>query len=103
MAKDNYKDFPARMSDGRFMTDNRPNCEMNYELRQDMNSYEYRQNLINNAGNIFKKMQEINKEAYKCSNCNGTVVPPPQNKQDCKDGNCKVYENNSNGFGIDQA
>ena len=37
-----FKDFPARMSDGRFITDYTPNCQLNLEFQQNMTSWQYR-------------------------------------------------------------
>ena len=40
---DNVKsDFPARMSDGRFITDYTPNCQHNLAIQKDMTSWQYK-------------------------------------------------------------
>ena len=58
-ATDNYvMDFPARMSDGRQFTDYRQNCIVNNEISKGMSSWEYRNFLTNNAGEIHKALIE---------------------------------------------
>ena len=53
-AMDNVKDFPARMSDGRFLTNYNSSCVNNLIMSEGMNSYTYRQSLINNAEKIME-------------------------------------------------
>jgi len=95
---DNYKGFPARMSDGRFMTNYQPNCLMN----KNTNSYEYRQNLINNAMEIMQKEDNENQEKYGCSDCSKVIIPETMNYQDCWGPACIINTVNPNGIGIDQ-
>ena len=40
-----FDDFPARMSDGRFLRDHTPNCDLNTKYKKGMNNWEYRQHL----------------------------------------------------------
>ena len=50
---DNYhEDFPARMSDGRFITNYHPNCEMNGEIQKNMTSWQYRTFLTRYTDNL---------------------------------------------------
>ena len=51
-AMDNVKEFPARMSDGRFITNYNSSCVSNLLMSNGMNSYTYRQMLINNADKL---------------------------------------------------
>ena len=53
---DNFKDFPARMSDGRAFTDYKANCMMNKKISGETDSYEYRQKLITNADDLLNKL-----------------------------------------------
>ena len=48
MATDNFKDFPARMSDGRAFTDYTPNCLTNKKISDKSDSYKYKQEINNN-------------------------------------------------------
>ena len=94
-----YAGFPARMSDGRFMTNYQPNCLMN---KNDNNSYQYRQFLINNAEKIMSQTQEKNKQDYGCSDCSKVAVPETKNYQNCWGPNCVIETVNPGGIGIDQ-
>ena len=47
--------FPTRMSDGRFLTNYNSSCVNNMLLSNGMNSYTYRQMLINNAEKIMEE------------------------------------------------
>ena len=100
---DNFKDkYPARMSDARFMTDYRPNCIMNKQYSGNMNSYEYRQKLISQAGDLIEIIDKVNNDLYGCSDCSQIVIPGSQYKQDCSGDTCKIIGNNASGIGIDQ-
>jgi hypothetical protein len=96
-ATDNYKGFPARMSDGRFMTNYQPNCLMN----KNNNSYQYRQELISNAEKIMAETDEVNKNRYGCSDCSKIVIPETKNYQDCWGPTCLIDTVNPGGIGID--
>ena len=54
-----HTDFPARMSDGRFMTDYNTNCIINTLRKDKMSAWEYRTHLINNADQIMKEINEL--------------------------------------------
>ena len=50
---DNFnKDFPARMSDGRFITDYTSACQHNLFYQQGTNSWQYRMFLTTNGINV---------------------------------------------------
>jgi len=101
---DNYKKYPARMSDGRFMTDNKPSCLLNKNIMNtmNMNSSEYRQYLINSATDIMDQINKHNNEIYGCTDCSKVSIPTSQSMQDCWDSNCKIDYVNPGGIGIDQ-
>ena len=54
-----FDDFPARMADGRFITDYSPNCDNNMKHKKEMSGWEYRQYLTNNAETIIKEINSI--------------------------------------------
>ena len=45
-------DFPARMSDGRFITDYSPICQYNLAIQKDMTSWQYKTYLTRYADQI---------------------------------------------------
>ena len=47
-----FKDFPARMSDGRFITNYSPNCQQNLIYQNNMTSWQYRAYLTKMANQI---------------------------------------------------
>ena len=101
---DNYKGFPPRMSDGRFMTDQKPSCVLNKNIMNtmNMNSYEYRMHLTKSATDIMEQINAHNNEVYGCTDCSKVTVPSVQNMQDCWSPNCKIDTVNPGGIGIDQ-
>lgn len=101
---DNYKGFPARMNDGRFMTEYKPSCLLNKNIMSTMNmdSNQYRQYLITSATDIMNKINTHNMEMYGCTDCSKVTVPEAKNFQDCWDSNCKIENVNPTGLGIDQ-
>ena len=72
---------PPLMSDGRLVTDYRPSCELHdLIIKQNglLNSYDYRQFMINNAADL----REINRGYYEAKNqCNSCRFyhPDPNN------------------------
>ena len=105
MAKvpDNFtENFPARMSDGRFITDYSSNCFKNVEHKKDMTGWEYRIHLINNAEKIMGEINEQNEKLYGCEECNGVNIPSQKANQVCTGENCNVEEVDPNGIGIEQ-
>ena len=102
---DNFNnDFPARMSDGRFMTNYWPNCALNSSIQGEMNSYLYRQFLTNNASSLMENMNKINKAEYGCDTCFPEIKIIPQSRyvQECTEDGCTVKEVNPKGIGIRQ-
>ena len=104
MAKvtDNYhKDFPARMSDGRFITDYYPNCSMNLSAQKNMSSWQYKMFLTSNANNVINTINDYNHKRYGCDNCNDPSIPL-QNKylQECSNYACHISEAHKEGLGL---
>ena len=100
---DNYhKDFPARMSDGRFITDYSPNCQMNGIIQQGMTSWQYKTFLSKYSDKIMGETNTMNDKLYGCNGCK-VVSIPTQSKQMCSPSGCKINIVNNNGLGIDQA
>jgi len=102
-ARDNFfKDCPALMSDGRFITNWKPNCEMNNNISKLFNknkasSWEYTHNLINQSQKVFDSIDNTYKQKYDCSEYYD--IPQPSLQQDCNTDNCVVKKTNNN-FGI---
>ena len=104
MAKipDNFhKDFPARMSDGRFITDYHPNCSMNLSAQKNMSSWQYKLFLTRNASQIMDSIRDFNHKRYGCENCNDPSIPlQNQYLQDCTNYACHISEVNPKGVGL---
>lgn len=96
---------PPRMDDGRHFTDYRPRCVSNFIANDDaLNSFEYRQYLINNADKIMKNNSVA---AYKTNSCGPCVEPydigtmlPEQTIQVCNKSTCKFVLNDQDGLGL---
>ena len=97
---DNVKDFPARMSDARFITNYNSSCVNNSLLSNGMNSYTYRQMLINNAENIMKDTKEQNKNNLSCKSCAKMIIPKTKYEQDCSGDVCTIKQVSEGGIGI---
>jgi hypothetical protein len=95
-----HADFPARMSDGRFMTDFNTNCILNTLRKEKMSAWEYRTHLINNAEQIMEEMNEKNEQLYGCQECHRTVLPAPNAKQVCTDTGCEIVKVEDGGIGL---
>ena len=92
----NYHYLSARMSDGRFLTDYSPNCDMNRKYQGNMTSWQYRMFLTNNTSLI------LDNKTGECVDCKGNAPVNPRYRQTCsKDGNCMVDEINPNGIGLE--
>ena len=98
-----HNDFPARMADGRFITDYTPNCMLNTGRKDKMNTWEYRIHLTNNAESIMGEINQKNEELYGCKECHTTVLPSNRMKQVCTENGCNLEEVDSTGIGIDQS
>ena len=82
-----YPDCPALMSDGRFITNYLPNCEMNFNVsrvysNKPLNSWEYTFYLNNEAqkagnyfNNIYKEDYSCPPDAYKIIQCDSLIWP----------------------------
>ena len=96
------KEFPARMSDGRFMTDYSPNCQRNFFYQKDMTSWQYRMYLTNMADTILEKEHDMDEEEFGCNDCSKNVfIPKNEYEQKCDGVRCNVNFVNQNGHGID--
>lgn len=96
------KEFPARMSDGRFMTDYSPNCQRNLFYQKDMTSWQYRMYLTNMADTILEKEHDMDEEEFGCNDCSKNVfIPKNEYEQKCDGVRCNVNFVNQNGHGID--
>ena len=102
----NFDGCPALMSDGRFITNYKPNCEMNrriegtFNKNTPMTSWEYKYNLTNGADKVIGFIDNNNKKEYGCSGY-GYQVPQPLLKQDCGLDNCVINNTgNNNGIGL---
>ena len=105
-SNNNFDGCPALMSDGRFLTSYKPNCEMNKKIENTFNknipmtSWEYKYHLTNNADKVMGFINNNNKNQYGCSGY-GYQVPQPSLKQDCKLDNCVINNTgNNNGIGL---
>ena len=102
-ARDNYfKDCPALMSDGRFITSWIPNCEMNANIeklfgKKKLNSWEYTYDLTNESKKVFNYIDNNYKKNYSCSEYYN--IPGPLLVQDCNIDNC-VINNTGDKTGI---
>jgi hypothetical protein len=105
-----YYNCPPRMADGRNFTDYRPRClsTITQELAgQPMNSYEYRQFLINNAGSLMSKMREDTYNKNSCGPCvepfqTGTMLPE-QSQVQCDANTCRILPGDPAGLGQGRA
>ena len=102
----NFEGCPALMSDGRFLTSYKPNCEMNRMIERTFNSktplssWEYKYNLTTNAEKVMNMVNNSNNNAFGCSGYDYNV-PQPALKQDCMLDNCVINRTgNNNGIGL---
>ena len=96
-----YNDFPARMSDGRFITSYAPNCELNLRGQKNMSSWEYKLLLTRKGNEIRDAIESKTNEVYGCDNCNDPSIPlENQYLQDCTSYGCHITESNPKGAGL---
>lgn len=106
-SENKFFNCPPKMSDGRHFTDYRPRCAVNYPAdfkNAPMNSYDYRQYLINNAEALMSANLD---RAFKDNACGPCVEPfnqgtmlPEQNMQECNASTCKIWTSDTNGLGL---
>jgi hypothetical protein len=97
-------DFPARMSDGRFITNYYPNCELNAGIQNNLSSWQYRQLLTKDSNNVLNMMNRFNKELFGRGSTSGGLkgVFKPRYEQKCSINGCAIKEIDPSGFGIVQ-
>ena len=99
-------DCPPRMSDGRLFTDYRSRCDVNF-LDLDnghMDSYTYRQYLINNANEIVESRRKSLYDEVKCGPCvepyqTGTMLPEHE-VDHCDTRTCTRVKGDAWGIGL---
>lgn len=99
-AMDNVKEFPARMSDGRFITNYNSSCVSNLLMSNGMNSYTYRQMLINNADKLMNDERNGYESKFSCNSCYKMLIPKTKYQQECSGDVCKITRV-SDGVGLD--
>ena len=96
-----YKEFPARMSDGRFITDYYPNCAMNLSAQKNMSNWQYKLFMTRNAVKIMDSIKEYDHNRYGCNNCNDPSIPlTNQFLQKCENESCRIEQVDPNGLGL---
>jgi len=97
-------EFPARMADGRFITNYYSNCEMNAGIQNNMSSWQYRQLLTKDSNRILNSMNSFNKKLFGRGSTSGGLkgVFEPRYEQNCGIHGCSITEVNPQGFGIVQ-
>lgn len=110
-------DCPARMADGRLFTDYRPRGSVNFKFANDgsgkqLDSYKYRQYLMQNADRIMRDMRKQAYEKAVCGPCDddaeedgeraGTMMPA-RVVQKCDGKVCTFMEGHPMGVGIGRA
>jgi|TARA_Y100000389_G_C17396476_1_gene482836 hypothetical protein len=98
------QDFPARMSDGRFITDYYPNCEMNAGISNNMSSWQYRLLLSKQSNNVINKMNMFYNTNFGRGSTSGGLdnVFKHRYEQKCNIHGCAIKEVDPTGFGIVQ-
>ena len=99
---DNFNNaFTAKMSDGRFITDYSPNCELNNKYQKNMTSFQYRTFITNNTTNIMDNERDDLFNKYLCNSCQGNNEVLPKYEQKCNlNGKCNLNIINQNGIGL---
>ena len=96
-----YNDFPARMSDGRFITSYIPNCELNLRGQKNMSSWEYKLLLTRKGNEIRDAIESKTNEVFGCDNCNDPSIPLSNKfQQNCSVNGCRINVVNQNGLGL---
>jgi hypothetical protein len=101
-----FSDFPARMSDGRFITNYLPNCQQNFKYQQGMSSWQYRTYLTRMGDDIRKHEMDMNEQMYGYDLSDNTGLTsdmkPPGHKyeQTCDENGCSFKEVDVDGIGV---
>ena len=104
----NNKHFgcPPRMDDARHFTDYRPSCHINNIIRTGnnvLNSFQYRNFLINNAEELMDLNRNYACEKNCCGPCNETYhsinTLPELNRVKCNANTCELVGYDPNGLG----
>ena len=95
-----YSDFPARMSDGRFITDYTPNCQHNLAIQNNMTSWQYRVYLTRYANQIMDNVNTLNNKFYGCESCDPNVAALPKYENQCTSQGCNISQVNPSGVGL---
>ena len=98
---DNFKDFPARMSDGRLFTDYRSSGILNLHEEELKSTLEYRQYLQNNADKIIDNNYLVAENLTKCDDCTGYEVVDPAVLVTCGKEGCSQEVASNNGIGLE--
>ena len=104
-SENRYFNCPPKMADGRNFTDYRPRCSANTDdAKAPLNSYAYRQYMINNAERLMtNNILRVTKE-NSCGPCvepyNQGTMMPEQTMVACDKNTCSFSANNVNGLGV---
>ncbi len=90
---------PARMEDGRIMTDYRPRCfQYPVAAAQAFGDNEYRNRMIHGANELMEAARQVNNRKVTATTCVDTMVPELY-KRVCTWKGCKVVPGNFMGIG----
>ena len=95
-----FKDFPARMADGRFITNYLPNCQQNLVYQGGMSSWQYRAYLTRMADEIRDFEFSANQELYGCKSCHQDKGLGHRFEKLCNENGCHFKEINPDGLGV---
>jgi len=91
---------PARMADGRIMTDYRPRCfQYPVAAAREWGVESYRKRMIDGADELMAAAQEVNNRKVTPTSCVDTMVPELY-KRVCKWDGCKTIPGNFQGIGV---
>ena len=90
---------PARMADGRIMTDYRPRCfQYPVAAAQAFGDNEYRNRMVHGANELMEAARQLNNRKVTATSCVDTMVPELY-KRVCTWKGCKVVPGNYQGIG----
>lgn len=95
-----HPDFPARMSDGRFITNYLPNCQLNLMYQQDKTSWQYRAYLTRMSDKIRSHENTLNESIYGCDVCHEDKGMPHRFEQICNENGCTFKQVDPEGIGV---